>query len=95
MSVLADILNKLREKGCVIQRGDDKWMGDWDEQPISPTLMEVMKSFGHIERVDRKRGDGSTYPAYVITDDGRKALEDYEAKYARKRLVQRPDDPEK
>ena len=95
MSVLADILNKLREKGCIIQRGDDKWLGDWDEKPINPVMLEVMKSFGHIECVDRKRGDGSTYPAYVITDDGRKALEDYENPPEKQRSVKRPDEPEK
>jgi predicted transcriptional regulator len=94
MSVLANILNKLREKGCIIQRGDGKWVGDWDEGVISPVSLEVMKSFGHVELVDRKRGDGTTYPAYVITDEGRKALEDYQAKYARKR-AKGPAEPEK
>ena len=97
MSVLANILSNLREKGCLIQRNDDKWICDWDDagRVISPVLLEVMKSYGHIELVDRKRWDGSTYPAYVITDDGRKALENYEAKYGRERLVKRPEEPEK
>jgi uncharacterized UBP type Zn finger protein len=95
MSVMAGILNKLREKGCITQRGDDKWVGDWDERTISPVTLETMKSFGHIELVERKSFTGAVYPAYVITDVGRIALEGYEAQISRKRLIQRPDDPEK
>jgi hypothetical protein len=72
------ILVKLRNKHCIVRRGDRKWMGDWDERVIDGTLMTVMEKFGYIELVDRKQCDGTTYPAYVITDTGRDALEKHE-----------------
>ncbi len=87
MGAIADALGKLREKGCIIQRGDGKWMGDWDEKPIDSSAMRVMQAFGYIELVDRRRCDSTSYPAYVITDKGRTALEEHEASNGTERLV--------
>lgn len=87
MGTIELILRKLREKGCIIQRNDGKWMGDWDEQVIPATNIRLMSAFGYIELVDRKKGSGDTYEAYVITDKGRNSLEVHEAAQSGSRLV--------
>lgn len=78
MTTSVDVLRELRKKGCLVQRNDNKWTSDWNEQIVPDSLIEFMRNRGLIELVDRKTDDGSTYPAYVITDAGRSDLEKVE-----------------